>query len=113
MSRPKRAKEDERVVRATMLRKDLAKQLTKDEIADAPDLDEDAIVIVVDAEGELLSGELAAAAACRRETRAAAEIEVLMVLDEQLAERLEAAEHERTECLDDVLEEAERSDTDD
>jgi hypothetical protein len=109
--KPARAKDDERVVHATMLRRDLAKQLDKQAIADAPDVDvdEDADVIVVDGEGELLSGELAAAAACKRETKAAAEIDVVMVLDAELAERLEAAELELHEVLEEVLDEAERS----
>lgn len=112
MSRkPARAKDDERVVHATMLRRDLAKQLDKRMIEEAPDfdVDEDTEVIVVDDDGDILSGELAAAAACKRETKATAEIDVVMVLDEQLADRLNAAELELHECLEEVLEEAERS----
>lgn len=100
-------KDEERAVRATVLRKDLAKQLDKEFLRDGPECDEP---IVVDAEGDILSGDVAAAAACRAETRGNAEIEVLMVLDPELALRLEAAEVERDECLEEVLDEAERSD---
>jgi hypothetical protein len=87
--------------------------LAREAIREAGDFDSFSEAIVVDEHGDLLSGLPSAAAVCRAETRGDAEIEVLMVLDRELAARLEAADLERDECLEEVLEEAERSDTDD
>ena len=112
--KPARAERGERVVHATERRKDLAKQLSKELLADAPDFDdEDGEVIVVDDSGAILTGENKAASACRTATRGDDEIDVIMIVDAELAERLLDAKVDFDEVLDEVLDEAERSDTED
>lgn len=108
--KPARAEGVERVVHATVRKKDLAAQLSKELLADAPDFDdEDGEVIVVDDSGAILTGENKAASACRAATRGDDEIDVVMIVDAELAERLLDAKVEFDEVLDEVLDEAERS----
>lgn len=108
--KPARAERGERVVHATVRRKDLAKQLSKEAIDEAGDIDDGALPIIVDERGDLLVGEDQAAAACHR-GRGGEEIEVLMIVDAELAECLLDAKVDFDEVLDEVLDEAERSET--